>query len=571
MTRGKGWRGKRGAQNRESHGGPKQSAFELDTDMVDGPGPRREWRYHNRDSTQQGRNSRAGVGKASRASSQVLQSIFSSLPAQSSFARDNPFHATAPAPSVFAEHPRRHVRRAVSIVTCESALSTQAGAYCYKCSGINRKLRQAMYDLLETTFKSGKQLIDEWAWEAGVSPDHMDCERTKMLRFIPEGLRGEGEPCCRCKVDMLGPQRGSASLAQQSFAPATAHHQQQQQQQQQRMNPFVQVGASNPFTRQQPPMAAPQFPRLMSLTAPSNLPTIMEQEPAYDASTVGFDQATQPQVRPSPYQQQQQDHNGAHAWDLLGAQSHQSSMRQQPLINPLLEQTTYNADSVYQAVQKPGEHLEHFQAAQMPPAQPHPFDHQQPNHEQEQEQEQEQPRSNNPLTRTTGLSLGQVPAVASFGQMTVQRQQNPFYQHPQPQQEQPLNSHRRNNPFVDANDPALGHTSVESPAPHDSPPTGLISPPLSHEMTVTGMLNHTVEEPHPLDHTEGVRATRAPSPLTVEQEVVEDLGLDCRAQRSVAFDLESDQEPQEVEVEKYVSPGLCQKRYRLALTVGKVL
>lgn len=315
MTKGKGGRGggaaREGRQGKGRQGGKQcLSNPTLDTEMLDVPNQRnrqsrRSKQVQNKpcgDQTQQKNTRRGQVDKVARDVPQSRQSIFfvTSQATRSSDRADSSTPATAARNSfVTANGPQNPFvasketkSRQTSVLSCVSALSTRVGrrAYCFKCSRTNRKLRQALFDLLERALNDGRNLIDEWSWEAGVSPDHMDCERTK-IHTIPEGLQSGNEP-------IHGFQAGRTSVlpAQTSQAPGLL---------QPTLNPFIPARPS--VSESQPPhMLAPQIPSAMPWTT-ANATSVAVQQTTY-AGDVGFQvQPSQSQRKHKPFLQQQRD------------------------------------------------------------------------------------------------------------------------------------------------------------------------------------------------------------------------------------------------------------------------
>ena len=489
MARGKGGRGGRSGRNSGGHNGPKQRLLELDTDMADAPRPRNERRTQNRDNhvgfrTQHENNNRRRVGKASRARAQAPQSIFSDYPHSQKHqsARKTPFNPAFPASNPSGNIFRRNTRRA-SIVTCVSAFSTQAGArgpYCYKCAGTNRKLRQAMLDLLETTLTDGRKLIDEWAFEAGVSPDHMECERTKMRNLpISEGQQRGGEPCNNCKAELFShiPGHNCTSLDSAQISPAcdpvghqlpfdSLHHQPLPQMQQ-NTSPY---NSTRPdlFARRPDLAAAPQAHHLMSWTAPRNMPSIPEQEAAYNWSSDNASRTAQSQTRQYLYQQQRPAaSSGLRAWLQSGnhpdAQTHYQSIQQR-------EQPD---DNWAEVIRKAGV-LRHMQQQDLDSATQDPYEPQ---------------------------------AAAQAPMPLTPPQQRPFFQQ---QLQQPL-GHQSGSCYTNTLIPALGQEAEmtsETTAAQTASARTLISPPSSYEMTIPAMLNRTDE---PQQH-----AQRLPSSVATD-------------------------------------------------------
>lgn len=331
MGKGKGGRrtrsGRQGGR-REDH---KQNLSDptLDTKMLDAPHQSRELykKPQNKsvgfpsklENSNQGRVAKAA--KVARDISQKRQSTSSNT----SRNRQPPFRAGPSSPALLSENPflgsSRTKSHRASIASCVSALSTKVGRglYCYKCARTNRKLRQALFDLLERALKDGRKLIDEWAWEAGVSPDHMDCERTKMHN-IPEGLQSEDEPChghkgktANCgevrQGSTFAPQTSQASGMSGPVMPLAGTQQPSPPLPQQMRNPFIPV-MSGTFESQTFPMSAPQVPNGMTWTL-SNGVSVAEQNET-NASNVGrLGRASPSRAQHNSYQQHQQDHHSS--------------------------------------------------------------------------------------------------------------------------------------------------------------------------------------------------------------------------------------------------------------------
>lgn len=343
MTKGKSGRGRRcGGTAKGARQGGKQSLCDptLDTEMLDGPHQRgKQSRKPKQMQDKPCRNEtvlkdrrRGRVDKQAKDAPQLRQSTIthtSQAPLTSQKANSStpataprdPFVASNGRPGsllVTADGPRNPFAnsnraqnpfvtsketksRQTSVLSCESALSTRVGrgTHCYRCARTNRKLRQALFGLLEKALKDGRNLIDEWSWEAGVSPDHMDCERTKV-HTIPQGLQSGNEP-----NHGYDPSRTSVLPSQTSQAPDILQPFAGTYQPQPALNPFIPARPSH-LERQPPHMLAPRMPRAMPWTT-ANATTAAVQQTSY-ASDVGFrGQASQPQTKHNPFQQPQQD------------------------------------------------------------------------------------------------------------------------------------------------------------------------------------------------------------------------------------------------------------------------
>lgn len=381
MGKSKGGRGARVSRYGGGRDGRKQSAFNptLDTEMLDAP-RRRSERYmqHQKESfssrTQLESEGRGRLGKATRDTCQTQQSIFNNTllqGQQSSATRANPTASAFSSHNPFVSWKSHRA----SIGTCVSALSTTRvgrGPYCYRCAHTNRKLRQALLDLLESALKDGKKLIDEWAWEAGVSPDHMDCERTKM-HIVPEGLQSENEPCHRCRAgvwsrdqnrrmstsrpaiktsqapgsSVLGPQLRPAGIHGPLFSQPL-----------QSLNPFTQVACGAPESQPSPTLTS-QVPRARPWTLSSAM--MAAEQTVTDTCNVGYpDSRSQLQAQQTPYQQQQQESGSGHIWQAVN-ELHNNPTHEQPdqvhphpTVDRFIEQATldpYISKSVSQEYQ----------------------------------------------------------------------------------------------------------------------------------------------------------------------------------------------------------------------------
>ncbi|KAJ4414536.1 hypothetical protein N0V82_007882 [Gnomoniopsis sp. IMI 355080] len=360
MGKGKGGRGTRSGHHlqggrREDH---KQNLFDptLDTEMLNVPHQSRK-RYKKTQNTSVGlpsklENSKQGrVGKAAKAAkdvSQKRQSVSSNIPKD----QQPPFRAAPSHPAFSSENPfvgsSRLKSHRASIASCVSSLSTKIGRgpYCFRCARTNRKLRQALLDLLEHALKDGRKLIDEWAWEAGVSPDHMDCERTKM-HTIPECLQSEDKPCHGHKREMADPTeiRHSSTFPPQTSQafdmsgpqlPSAGIHQPSPPQSQQKWNPFF-PAVSGTFESQTVPMLAAQVPNGKTWTLPNGM-SVAEPTATY-ACYVGQPGRASPSRAQCSYDQQhQQDHPSSHVCQVGNVLSSDSTHRH---LDPTLEQPAH--------------------------------------------------------------------------------------------------------------------------------------------------------------------------------------------------------------------------------------
>lgn len=357
MTKGKGGRGggaARGGRQGKGRQGGKQSLSNptLDTEMLDVPHQRNRQSRRSKpiqnkpcgDQTELKNTRRGQVDKVVRDTPQSRQSIFpvTSQATRSSDRAGSSTPATAPQnPFVTANGPQNPFAnsnrarnpfvasketngRQTSVLSCVSALSTRVGrgAYCYKCARTNRKLRQALFDLLEKAVKDGKNLIDEWSWKAGVSPDHMDCERTR-IHAIPEGLQSGNEPSHGFQAG-----RTSVLLSQTSQAPGLLQPSAGTCQPQPTLNPFIPARPSV-FENQPPHMLAPQTPSAMPWTT-ANTTSAAVQRSTY-AGDVGFrGQVSQSQAKHNPFLQQQRDCRISNASQVANGMFCNSSRQHQP-------------------------------------------------------------------------------------------------------------------------------------------------------------------------------------------------------------------------------------------------
>lgn len=417
MGKGKCERGGRADRHSGGREGRKpNSPFHstLDTEMFDVPHQRSERYKQNQNKSARFETHRVnsgwgGVGKADRDVSEKQPSIFSqgllnSIPRSRQLStRAGPPASGVCSPTHFVNGSATKSRRA-SIGTCISALSTHVGRglYCYKCARTNRKLRQALFELLERALKDGRKLIDEWAWEAGVSPDHMDCERSKM-HIIPGGLRSDNELCHRCKDDVLsceqsqgtskwppwtsqapdmsGPQLPAARIQQPVFSS----------QPQQKLNPFIQA-VPDAFMRQPSSMLASQTPYASPWAVP-NATTVEEQTAATCARYVEhLDQASQLRQQQKSYQEQEQGLNSSRVWQVTNRPTDDPTDQrldqnyQQPAVHQVaacpaigshilnfVNQETHCVDPyMYARTTTRGEEPPHVQMSQAPQ---HPFQH----------------------------------------------------------------------------------------------------------------------------------------------------------------------------------------------------
>lgn len=492
MGKGKGGRGGRGSRHGGGRDGRKQTSFDptLDTEMVDAPHHRSERRkqtesWFHGSQNQHGNSGRGLVGRTARGVSHTQQSIFNqsvlrNVPRGQPFStRATPRISMLSSQNRFTTNSRTKSRRA-SIGTCISALSTQIGRgpYCYKCARTNRKLRQALFDLLERALKDGKELIDEWAWEAGVSPDHMDCERTKM-HIIPEGLRSENEPCHQCKAEMLSrsqshrmslfpPQASQAPVVMGPGLPPAETPHQACLQAQQRLNPFIQA-APGVFESRSSPMLASRVPSARPWDVTNALSGA--EQTATCVSCVGYPgQVPQPQAQHELYQQQQQGSGSSHIWQVanghLNGPTHQhpDQVHRQPAVDDNVDQATtdtYTQSAVNQ-----------------------------------------RDRCGN--SYTTAQLINNVEKTST--ESVAQAQQRVF-QHLQ----HPLNRHLEHLGTITASPATLA--PEEDQSRHEVTTNPLITPPLSNEMTITGMLNLT-SEAHPAQTREASVDAGAPSQAT---------------------------------------------------------
>lgn len=346
MTKGRGGRGgrggggARGGRQGKGRNGGKQSLSNptIDTEVPDvphqrGKESRKPKQVQNKSSGDrvEPRNSRKEqVDKVAKDAPQSRRSMLqsagraSTTPAtapRNPVLHNDPFVSTNFSQSPFAtgNGPRNpfvtsHATksRQTSVLSCVSVLSTKVGrgAYCYKCNRTNRKLRQALLDLLERALKDGRNLIDEWAWEAGVSPDHMDCERTKVCT-IPEGLQSVDEPSHEFGAGRASIFRSQNSQASGLLQPSAGTHQPPVSRSQQALNPFIPAGPSV----QPPHDFAAQVSSARPWTVANAMSTAVQQK-TYSGEAESRAKASRSQTQQYPYQQQQRDHRSGNAFQV---------------------------------------------------------------------------------------------------------------------------------------------------------------------------------------------------------------------------------------------------------------
>lgn len=325
MPKAKGGRGARRRRQGEGREGRKPGLSDqtLDTEMLDFP-QQRSGRYkqtQKKSSSSQvnfDNGKRGRVAKATTNLAQTRQSIFSNASLDQQPSRTDSSSPAFSTQNPFISSGRPKVRR-VSLVSCVSALSTKIGRrpYCYKCARTNRRLRQARFDLLDSSLKNGKKLIDEWAWEAGVSPDHMDCERTK-LHTIPEGQDEPGDQCEGGATDLgqthpmrkVSPGFSRTLGTAEPQLPSAEIHQPPPPQTHQKLNPFI-PAESGAFGGQPSQMLAPQVHSSKSWSILNSM-SMAEQTETYACYAGQLDLAPSPQAPHSPYQQHPPDHHSSH-------------------------------------------------------------------------------------------------------------------------------------------------------------------------------------------------------------------------------------------------------------------
>lgn len=410
MTKARGGRGgrgggvARGGRQCQGRNGGKQSLSNptIDTELPDvphqrGKQSRKSKQVQNKSSSDQAerRNSRRGkvdnVAKVvpqtrhSRlyGTSKGLQSSGRASPTPASAPR-NPFlHKDGTQNPVVTSHAAKG--RQTSVLSCVSVLSTKVGrgAYCYRCNRTNRKLRQALFDLLERALKDGRNLIDEWAWEAGVSPDHMDCERTKVCT-IPEGVQSVNEPSHRFEAGRTSIFHSQNSQAPGLLQPSAGTHQPLVSRPQQTLNPFIPAGSS--VSEIQPPhKLAAQVSSARPWTTANAMSTAAQQT-TYAGDVGSRAQASRLQTQQYPHQLQRRDHRGDDAFQATNGGSGNPPC-QYPLAQPA-KQATLNSCIQNQAVQETyGNHpflsvpqmmsVQDAQMIQVAQAQQHPLQNQQ--------------------------------------------------------------------------------------------------------------------------------------------------------------------------------------------------
>lgn len=150
-------------------------------------------------------------------------------------------------PSGSSDRRSAYLHRQKSTMSCISALSTQSGSFCERCNRVNRKLRDVLVRLIDTS----AQAVSEWSHAVGVSPDHMEYERTKTI-IVPDGFRRDSAPCRNCharRVAEMQAQGGVVGAAPVGCAGDSpwGGFRDQSAPAEPRVNPFVQPPAAGGF------------------------------------------------------------------------------------------------------------------------------------------------------------------------------------------------------------------------------------------------------------------------------------------------------------------------------------